>query len=128
MGKKFHDELSPMFIKQKGASVRIGLSGSGIGSGLSLAFYDEYENDIDSVFVKYKSTALSMRSEIDKVIDSGELIDDTKGSILSPNSTESILEILAEMKEEKDKAFEAYDFPVSNTLNYFIEKLEKVIK
>ena len=40
---------------------------------------------------------------------------------------DEIREIIDEMKKEKEIAFDMCDFGMSNTLEYFIDKLEKAI-
>lgn len=74
----FHDELSPNFIQQKGASIDICLGGSGLGPGLYLQPYDEEENELDgaSVFIQSKKKAIEMRDLLTEIIESGELIED----------------------------------------------------
>lgn len=74
----FHDELSPKFIKQKGGSMEICLGGSGIGSGLYIQPFDEYENELDSasVFIQSKKKVTEMRDLLNEILNSGELIDD----------------------------------------------------
>lgn len=130
MGKTFKDELCPKFIKQDGGAIRIGLSGSGIGYGLSLKPYDEMENEMDgaSVFIQSKSVAIAMRNQIDEVIQSGELIDDVEESEQSETPIDKVKAILDEMEQDRAQAYADYDYPVSGTLKHYIEKLQEAIK
>lgn len=38
-----------------------------------------------------------------------------------------VKKVIKEMQEEQDKAFEAYDYAVSNTLEYFVRQLKSAI-
>jgi hypothetical protein len=58
---------------QDGASMHVALSNSGAGYGLFFELYDEYGNDIDSVFIQDKVKAIELRDKLTEIIETNAL-------------------------------------------------------
>jgi hypothetical protein len=69
MSMTIKDELSPNFIEQPGASMHVAIMGSGLGEGLCFEFYDEMENELDSVFIQDKKVITNLRDFLNEVLE-----------------------------------------------------------